>query len=97
MKKKIYRVYLNTTDNSIQKMALLACLSNGGDNKITLTELEAIFKGDKMQLPISFSDYTLTSFPNSISVDRNTGAGVVNILFIEEVEIIELNPEADEN
>lgn len=96
MKKQIYRVYLNTSDTNIQKLALLACLSNGGENKITLTELEAIFKGDKMQLPISFSDYTLTSFPHAISVDRKAGDTSVNILFIEQVEIVDLKPEQDE-
>lgn len=97
MKKKIYRVFLNTPNSSIEKLALLACYSNGSADKVTIQDLVGVFNADKMRYPLSLEGHTLEQFPNSISIDKTDGEKATNVLFIEEVEIIELNPEDNEN
>lgn len=96
MKKTMYRVSLNESNQTIKQLALLACLSNGRE-KIDIKDIAGVFRSETLQYPITTEGYTLTTGHNYLSVDKKEGDKMVNVLLIQEVEVYELNGAADEN
>lgn len=96
MKKTMYRVSLNESNQTIKQMAILACLSNGRE-KIGLPDIAGVFRSEKLEFPGLNSQFTLISGDNYLSVDKKDGDKMVNVLLIQEVEVYELNGAADEN
>ena len=97
MKTKMYRVSLNTQNSTCKDMAILACLSNGGENKVSLSDTVGYFNTQKASFPTLNSDLVISEAGNSILVDQRGQTGAVNVLHIEQVEVFKPNLPEDEN
>lgn len=83
--KKHYRVYLNGNHPATEQIALLACKSNfqEGSKKTTIEELENAFKLIPQHIRVGLE---LNNADTSLTIDEGTN----NLLFIEEIDLIEL-------
>lgn len=78
-------------------LAVYAAQFNGGNTKITLEFLEIAFTMETMKYPSLNTGYELHHLGNTITVDKKKeGEAAINVLCIEEIEIVELNPATHE-
>jgi hypothetical protein len=92
MKQKSYRVTLYPQKTELCKdIALLACLSNGSDNRVTLRDMESHFKNDFLKYPTSNEGCQCTVSNHQLTIDKKIDGRGVCLLLIEEVELFLMN------
>jgi hypothetical protein len=92
--KTIYRITLLPNHNILcQELAIAAARSNGlpGNKKITIRELEAIFKNECSKYPTANENMTFEPIgENLVHVDRKVGESYETALILEQVDILEI-------
>lgn len=90
--KKQYRVTLFKSNSTADELALAACYGNGQicDAKITLQNLEGIFKNAQAKYPVANGKLKCSIAGNILTIDETTGEDTICILLIEEIELCDL-------
>ena len=92
MKKQSFRISLFPNSNQLcSELAVSAAKSNGSEsNKITLQDLEAVAKIEKLKYPVSNDNVTVSVIGNKLLLDVKIGDTYQPALEIESVELLEL-------
>lgn len=92
MKKKMYRIALYKYANDVcEKLCSLAAKFNGGENKLTLSQLATLVNAKAIEYPSLYGDCKPELIgENLLHVELKIGSDIHTIMSIEEVEILEL-------
>ena len=88
MKKQFRITLFQGASTTAETLAIIAAKSNGGE-KVTLNDLEAMFKLKKHEQPATNNSATLISIDaHTLHLDDMVDGKIETVLIIEEIEII---------
>lgn len=86
--KKYFRVSMTESDIWLNDLAVQALISNGSEEKKTISDLANFFSHLKMRYPAATSGMTLRESPTELVIDTTGVKGVYTLLHIEEIELV---------
>lgn len=91
--KKQYRIAIYDHSNGLcDTLATLACKFNGGQNTLTLKQLQMVCDGNAIQYPSLYEGCKSELLePDILHIERTIGKETHTIMSIQEIEVLELN------